>query len=126
MGIGTHAVVEWNGRPVKSVKKAFAAAAKAARLATTGPDKITPHILRHTAATWLMRNGEDTWIAAGFLGMSEKVLIENYGHHHPEIQVGAAEKLASGHRSRGAGQRRPEAATVLRGPNAARNPVNKR
>jgi integrase len=63
-------------------------------------------VLRHTAATWMMRNGTETWIAAGFLGMSEKVLIENYGHHHPEIQVGAAERLASGHRSRAPGQNR--------------------
>jgi len=80
-------------------KKSFAAAARAAGLPTTGPDKVTPHVLRHTAATW-MRNGVETWKAAGFLGMSEKVLIETYGHHHPDIQVGAAEGLASGHRPR--------------------------
>jgi integrase len=100
LGIGKHAVIEWNGKPVTSVKKSFAAAARAAGLPTTGPERVTPHILRHTAATWMMRNGVETWKAAGFLGMSEKVLIETYGHHHADIQVGAAEGLASGHRGR--------------------------
>jgi integrase len=99
LGIGVHAVVEWNGEAVKSVKKSFAAAVKAAGLPSEGPDRITPHVLRHTAATWMMRNGVNTWKAAGFLGMSERVLIETYGHHHPDIQLGAAEELATGHRA---------------------------
>jgi integrase len=105
LGIGVHAVVEWNGEAIKSVKKSFAAAAKAAGLPTEGPDKITPHVLRHTAATWMMRNGVNTWKAAGFLGISEKVLIETYGHHHPDIQLGAAEELATGHRALGRNRR---------------------
>jgi integrase len=70
LGIATHAVVEWNGKPVRSVKKSFAAAVRAAGLPTTGPDRITPHVLRHTAATWAMQNGADLWQAAGFLGMT--------------------------------------------------------
>ncbi len=96
LGIGVHAVVEWNGA---AVKKSFAAAVKAAGLPTEGPDRITPHVLRYTGATWMMRNGVNTWKAAGFLGMSEKVLIETYGHHHPDIQLGAAKELAAGHRT---------------------------
>jgi integrase len=55
LGIATHAVVEWNGKPVRSVRKGFAAAARAARLPISGADKITPHALRHTAATWAMQ-----------------------------------------------------------------------
>lgn len=47
----------------------------------------------------MMRNGVNTWKAAGFLRMSEKVLMETYGHHHPDIQLGAAEELATGHRA---------------------------
>jgi len=99
-GIGVHAVVEWCGKPVKSVKKGFAAAVRAAGLPTEGADKVTPHILRHTAATWMMREGVPTWTAAGFLGMSEKVLIENYGHHHPDLQGSAAQALADGRRNK--------------------------
>jgi hypothetical protein len=46
--------------------------------------KITPHTLRHTAATWLMQAGVDRWEAAGFLGMSVEMLDRVYGHHHPD------------------------------------------
>ncbi|MGA9516954.1 MAG: site-specific integrase, partial [Pseudolabrys sp.] len=45
---------------------------------------ISPHTLRHTAATWLMQNGVDKWEAAGFLGMSVEMLDRVYGHHHPD------------------------------------------
>ncbi|WP_461357451.1 tyrosine-type recombinase/integrase [Bradyrhizobium sp. USDA 4454] len=58
--------VEFNGKPVASVKKGFKSAVDLARL----PGKVTPHTLRHTAATWLMQRGVPTWEAAGFLGMS--------------------------------------------------------
>jgi integrase len=49
-----------------------------------------PHILRHTAATWLMRAGVNHYEAAGYLGMSAKTLWDVYGHHHPDFQMAAA------------------------------------
>lgn len=73
-------VVEWQGRAVGRVSKSFRSACTAAKL---GED-VTPHTLRHSAATWMMQNGVPTWQAAGFLGMSEDVLRAVYGHHHPE------------------------------------------
>jgi integrase len=54
--------VEWNGAPIASVKTALTTAVRLAKL----PGKITPHTLRHTAATWLMQNGVSMWRAAGF------------------------------------------------------------
>jgi integrase len=63
--------VEFNGKPIASVKKGFRSAVGLARL--TG--KVTPHTLRHTAATWLMQRGVPLWEAAGFLGMSAEVLL---------------------------------------------------
>ena len=71
--------VEWNREPVKGIKKAFARAVKDAGL---GCD-VTPHVLRHTAATWLMQAGVDPWEAAGYLGMTIEMLSQRYGHHHP-------------------------------------------
>ena len=55
------------------------------------PEHVTPHILRHTRATTLMRAGVDPWEAANSLGMSLKVLIDTYGHHHPDWQKDAAD-----------------------------------
>ena len=47
------------------------------------PD-VTPHIWRHSVATWLMQSGAEPFKAAGFLGMSVETLLRNYGHHHPD------------------------------------------
>jgi integrase len=69
--------VEWNGRPVHSVDKAFANAVRTARRLS---DDVTPHVLRHTAATWLMQAGTDVWEAAGYLGMTVEMLSQRYGH----------------------------------------------
>ena len=54
------------------INKAFRAVAADAGL---GAD-VTPHVLRHTAATWLMQAGTAPWEAAGFLGMTAETLIE--------------------------------------------------
>jgi integrase len=81
--------VEFNGAAVKSVKSGFRSAVGIAKLSTEA-GKVTPHTLRHTAATWLMQRGADPWKAAGFLGMSVEVLLDTYGHHHPEFLREAA------------------------------------
>jgi integrase len=54
-------------------------------------DDVTPHVLRHTRATWLMQAGVPLWEAAGSLGMSVRVLESVYGHHHPAHQATAVE-----------------------------------
>jgi integrase len=82
---GRRFAVEWNGEPVKSIRKAFASAVKDAELG----DDVIPHTLRHTAATWLMQNGTDMWEAAGYLGMTVEILSARYGHHHPDYLSGA-------------------------------------
>ncbi len=81
--------VEWHGKPVQSIKTGFGTAV---RLAGLG-GKVSPHTFRHTAATWLMQQGIDTWEAAGFLGMSEATLRRVYGHHHPDFQSAAANAI---------------------------------
>lgn len=83
--------VEYQGKPVKRVKNGFA---NAVRL--SGVDiKVTPHTMRHTAATWLMQAGVDEWEAAGYLGMSVEVLREVYGHHHPDYMAGAVKGITA-------------------------------
>jgi integrase len=65
--------------PVRDIDKAFRAVAR-----SVGLDDVTPHVLRHTAATWLMQLGTDKWEAAEYLGMTAKQLDDVYGHHHPD------------------------------------------
>jgi integrase len=96
LGIARHAVVEWNGKPVVSVRKSFAAAVRASDI----DRHITPHICRHTAATWAMQQGSDVWEAAGYLGMSPELLERVYGHHHPDFQSDVAEKMSGQKRDR--------------------------
>ncbi|GAB1715379.1 MAG: phage integrase [Nitrobacter sp.] len=82
--------VTYNGQAIASVKTAFK---NAVQLADLGRG-ISPHTLRHTAATWLMQRGADPWQAAGYLGMSLDVLLNTYGHHHPHYLSDAVEKIA--------------------------------
>lgn len=86
---GMQHFVEWQGEAVKSVKTGFRTAVGLAKL----PGRVTPHTFRHTAATWLMREGVDVWEVAGFLGMSEATLRRVYGHHHPDFQMAAANAI---------------------------------
>jgi len=95
-GLARKAVVEWNGKPVASLRKGFAAAVQAAGLG----GEVTPHILRHTCATWLMQGGADLWDAAGFLGMTVQQLEAGYGHHHPDYQEDAIAALGGWHGAR--------------------------
>jgi integrase len=88
-GIATDHFVEWNGKPVASVKTEFASAVRLAKL-SIDDGNVTPHTLRHTAATWLMQNRAPMWEAAGYLGMSEKTLRETYGHYHQDFLKGAS------------------------------------
>jgi integrase len=87
-GIAKEHFVEWQGKAVTSVKTAFGTAVRLAKLPIE-EGNVTPHTLRHTAATWLMQNGAPIWEAAGFLEMSERRCVM-YGHHHPEHLRGAA------------------------------------
>jgi integrase len=79
---GQRYVVEWNGEPVAKVRKAHDACVTACRKVLKR--RVTPHIWRHSVATWLMQGGADMYEAAGFLAMSPETLIRVYGHHHPD------------------------------------------
>ena len=81
-------VLHINGERIGDVKKGFAAACKRA-----GIVGVSPHTLKHTAATWLMQAGTDPWQAAGYLSTSVETLLRVYGHHHPEYQREAAENI---------------------------------
>jgi integrase len=82
--------VQFNGKPIGTgIEKAFRGACRDA-----GLEGVTPHVLRHTAATWLMQKGTSIWDAAGFLGMTTETIERVYAHHHPSFQEEAARNIA--------------------------------
>jgi integrase len=89
LGLAGSHFVEFNCKPIGSVKTAFSRAVQLAGLSSEG-SKVTPHTLRHTAATWLVQRGVPLWQAAGYLGMSTEILDRVYGHHSPDHLKGAA------------------------------------
>jgi integrase len=75
-------ICHYNGGRVIKLRRSWQAAVGRAGL----DGKVTPHTLRHTRATWLMRDGVNIWDAAQQLGMSALVLEKTYGHFSPGYQ----------------------------------------
>lgn len=85
----TDYVIEWGGDRVRSVKKGFAAAAAAA-----GLHDVTPHTLRHTAASWMAMGGVPMFEISKYMGHSDtRVTERRYAHLSPEYLQKAAKAL---------------------------------
>lgn len=81
-------VLEYGGKRIFSIKKAFARAARRAKLAD-----VTPHTLRHTGATWMAQAGVPIIMISGMLGQSIQRTTELYIKHHPDHMREASEAL---------------------------------
>jgi len=82
-----NAIIHHGGAPLAGkIRTGFEGCVRDAGL----PADVTPHWLRHTAATLLMEANVDVWKAAGFLGMTVEVLERHYAHHRPDYQSDAA------------------------------------
>lgn len=82
-------VIEWGGHRVLSIKKGFRAACDRA-----GLRDVTPHMLRHTAASWMAEKGVDMFRISRYLGHSDtKVTERRYAKLHPEFLADAADAL---------------------------------
>ncbi|MGE0716350.1 MAG: tyrosine-type recombinase/integrase, partial [Alphaproteobacteria bacterium] len=62
----TERVIEYAGHPVGSIRTALRRAAKSAKVSG-----VTPHVLRHTAATWMTMDGVPIEEVARVLGHSD-------------------------------------------------------
>ncbi len=84
-------VLHHGGEPLAGrVRRGFAGCVRDAGL----PEEITPHWMRHTAATWLVEADCPPWDAAGYLGMTTATLEKCYGHHRPSHQLAARTALS--------------------------------
>jgi integrase len=83
-------VIEHAGQPVASVKKGFAAACRRA-----GIEGVTPHALRHTAASWLIQQGISFEQTAAMLGNTAAMVEQVYGHFAPDWLDQASAALGS-------------------------------
>jgi integrase len=78
LGISNHSVIEWQGKPVLRVTKAFESIRTTAKL----PD-VSPHTLRHTAISWMLRAGIAVSDVSDYCGVSETIIRGHYKHHMP-------------------------------------------
>jgi len=75
-------IFTYRGRPLTKVIGAFNNAVEKAGL----PAWVTPHVLRHTAATWFRQNRGDLFRLKDILGHSDIRLTERYAKASPEYQ----------------------------------------
>ncbi|MEM8588739.1 MAG: site-specific integrase [Pseudomonadota bacterium] len=86
----TDYVVEWEGNRVKSgIRWPFAKAVARAKL----PTDVTPHVLKHTAASWLAMEGIPLSQAADMLATDEATLRRVYRKFDPDYLAPAADAL---------------------------------
>lgn len=96
-------VIRYQGEPVTKLRSSWKSVAEEAAKLTAqretkrvgkkvAPRNVEdgPHIMRHSCCTWLMAAGVDVYEVSGYTGVSVKVLLEVYGHHHPAFQSNAA------------------------------------
>jgi integrase len=89
--ITTFGPVEYAGRLIAKERRGWD---RARELAGLG-DEVTPHVLKHSCVTWMLQNGVAIWEVSGFIGTSEKVIRDTYGHHSPD-HLNAARTAFSG------------------------------
>lgn len=85
-------VIEWNGEPVKSIRKGFAVA-----VANAGLSGVTLHVLRHTAAVHMAEAGVPMEEISQYLGHSNvQITAAVYARFSPQHLSKAAEALNFG------------------------------
>ena len=86
----TDFVIEHGGKPVRDIRKGFAAAVQRAGLSAD----VTPHVLRHTAAVWMAEKDVPMPQIAAFLGHVDSRVTERvYAKYQPEFLRRAAAAL---------------------------------
>jgi len=90
-GALTPFVIEYGGHKVEGIKKGFR---RAARMA--GMPEVTPHVVRHSVATWMAMAGRSYKEIADFLAISEKMVEKVYAKHTPGYLAEAVKSISGG------------------------------
>jgi len=81
-------VIEWQRKPVKSIKKAIASAAKKAGV------EATPYVLRHSAGVWMAQAGVPLEQIAEYMGHEDlNTTRKHYARFHPDHLQAASRAL---------------------------------
>jgi integrase len=84
----TDHVIEYGGKPVASVKRAIAAAARRSGV------PCSPHVFRHTAGVWMAQADVPMQKIAQFLGHTSTRVTESvYARYSPRFMADAAAAL---------------------------------
>jgi integrase len=87
-GALTDFVIEWDGQPVKSIKKAVRLAASRSGV------RCSPHVFRHTAGVWMAQGDVPMQKISQFLGhTSTRVTERTYARYSPSFMKDAAAAL---------------------------------
>lgn len=81
-------VIEHASDGIKNVRTGFKASVRRAKLKA-----VTPHTLRHTAATWMVQAGLKYEMVGRYLGCSAEMVERVYGHHSPDWLREASDAL---------------------------------
>lgn len=84
-------VIEWNARPVKSVRKAYERAVRLAKLSDAHR-----HDLRRTGASWAVQDGVSFDRVAALLGDSVEMTQKTYAMFSPTYLRGVVDSIATG------------------------------
>jgi integrase len=88
-------LIEHNGKPIGDISDAFETATVLAGLdrPVGDPERVTPHVLRHTCCSWLLQAGLSEWKVGKFVGMSPALVASTYGHINDETQRATANAI---------------------------------
>lgn len=75
--LGNNAIINHKGQAIQKMKRAWATVVRESGL---GSD-VTPHVLRHTCASWLLWEGKTIWDVAGVIGADASTVERVYAHH---------------------------------------------
>lgn len=81
-------VIQFRGKRLASIKRGVQRAAERA-----GLEGVTPHVLKHTAITWLVMDGASVEDAAEYFDTSPDTIRRHYWHNSPHHQARALDVM---------------------------------